>query len=81
MNAPRAMAVDDKANLADLFDVEQAMIEAHQALTRAMVGHGPHERENFVYYVGVARGRLSRVINRIYGQDQQLQDTTGESDP
>lgn len=67
MNEPRAQAIDDKASLDDLKDVERAMIEARQALTRAMVGLGPRERESFVFHVGVAHGRLSRVISRIYG--------------
>jgi hypothetical protein len=63
---PHARAEDDTMNLADLKDVEAALIEAHQALTRAMVGlGGPGERETFVFKVGFARGRLSRVSERI----------------
>jgi hypothetical protein len=57
---------DDRQNLADLKDIEAALIEAHQALTRAMVGFGgAGERERFVFEVGFARGRLGRVVERI----------------
>jgi hypothetical protein len=59
---------DDWQNLADLKEVEAALIEAHQALTRAMAGRGgTGERERFVFKVGFAGGRLSRVCSRIYG--------------
>jgi hypothetical protein len=59
---------DDLQNLADLKEVEAALIEAHQALTRAMAGlGGAGERERFVFKVGFARGRLSRISSRIYG--------------
>jgi hypothetical protein len=59
---------EDEANLADLKDAEAALIEAHQALTRAMVGlgGGAADREKFIFKVGFARGRLSRVSDRIY---------------
>jgi hypothetical protein len=57
---------DDELNLADLKDIEEALIEAHQALTRAMIGVGAGERERFVFKVGFARGRLSRITDRIY---------------
>ena len=58
---------EDEANLADLKEVEAALIEAHQALTRAMVGVGvAGERERFVFKVGFAGGRLSRISSRIY---------------
>ena len=69
MTEPRARAADDKQSLDDLKDVERAVTEARQALIRAIVGQGPRERETFVFHVGVARGRLSRVESRIYGQD------------
>jgi hypothetical protein len=62
-----AVKADDEANLADLKDAEAALIEAHQALTRAMVGlGGAGERERFVFKLGFARGRLSRVSSRIF---------------
>ena len=60
------MTDDDKANLADLHRIEQAVLEAQEALKRAMVGHGPKARELFAFKVGFARGRLMRVVNRIY---------------
>jgi len=65
---------EDEANLADLKEVEAALIEAHQALTRAMVGVGvAGERERFVFKVGFARGRLSRISSRIYGPAKERQ--------
>jgi hypothetical protein len=66
MNEPRARAQDDKQSLDDLHQVERAVIEARHALTKAMVGHGPRERESFIFNVGFARGRLSRIAERIY---------------
>jgi hypothetical protein len=65
MNEPRARAQDDKASLDDLHQIERAVIEARHALTRAMVGHGPRERESFIFNIGFARGRLSRIAERI----------------
>lgn len=65
-----AVRDDDEDNLEDLKDAEAALIKAHQALTRAMAGVGPlgerRERQDFVFQVGFARGRLSRVTGRIY---------------
>lgn len=60
------MSDDDQQNLADLHQVELAVIEAQEALKRAMVGHGPKARELFAFKVGFARDRLLRVVNRIY---------------
>lgn len=65
MTEPRALAMDDKATLDDLKDIERAMIDARQALTRAMVGIGPREREAFIFHIGFAKGRLSRITDRI----------------
>lgn len=67
MTEPRALVPDDKATLDDLKDVERAMIEASQALTRAMVGLGPREREAFIFHVGSAKRRLERISDRIHG--------------
>jgi hypothetical protein len=64
MSQPRAQ--DDKASLDDLEEIERAVIAARHALTRAMVGHGPRERESFVFNIGFARGRLQRIAERIY---------------
>jgi hypothetical protein len=66
MNEPRARAQDDKQSLDDLHQVERAVIEARHALTKAMVGHGQRERESFIFNIGFARGRLSRIAERIY---------------
>jgi hypothetical protein len=66
MSDPRARAQDDKQSLDDLHQVERAVIEARHALTKAMVGHGPRERESFIFNIGFARGRLSRIAERIY---------------
>jgi hypothetical protein len=60
---------DDKANLDDIYEVEVALMEARHALTKAMTGLGGRgEREEFIYKIGYARGRLSRVSSRIYGE-------------
>ena len=61
------MTEDDKQNLDDLREVERAVIEARHALTKAMVGQGSHHREAFLFHLGFARGRLSRVCDRAYG--------------
>ena len=62
---------DDQLNLADLEEIEAALIDAHQALTKAMVGLGVRaEREKFVFKVGFARGKLSRITERIYRVEQ-----------
>ena len=60
------MTEDDKQNLADLHQVELAVKEAQEALKSAIVGHGRPARELFLFKVGFARGRLSRVVNRVY---------------
>ena len=65
MNEPRARAQDDKQTLDDLHQIERAMIEARHALTKAMVGHGPRERESFIFNIGFARGRLARISERV----------------
>ena len=66
MSEPRPRAQDDKQSLDDLHQVERAVIEARHALTRAMVGHGPRERESFIFNIGFARGRLARIAERIF---------------
>ena len=61
------MSERDQANLDDLKDAEEALIEGRQALARAMTGLGGRaDRETFVFKVGFARGRLSRITSRIY---------------
>jgi hypothetical protein len=58
---------DDEANLEDLKEIEAALLLAHQAVARGLAGRGREgDRETFVYHVGFARGRLSRVSDRIY---------------
>jgi hypothetical protein len=60
------MNVDDQQTLDDLKDIERAVIEARQALIRAMVGLGQREREAFLFHLGFARGRLMRICDRVY---------------
>ena len=60
------MTEDDKQNLDDMREAERALIEARHALTKAMVGQGSHHREAFLFHLGFARGRLSRVCDRVY---------------
>jgi hypothetical protein len=56
-----------EGNLQDVEDVLAALIEARHALTRVIAGLGaPGDRETFIFKVGFARGRLSRVSERIY---------------
>ena len=69
MTEPRAAAIDDKANLDDMREIERALIEARQALIKAMAGLGRGERESFIFHIGFARGRLSRICDRIYGEE------------
>ena len=64
--SPHARSQDDKVNLDDLKEIEEALIKAHQALARAMAGLGQHERELFIFQIGWARGRLTRISERIY---------------
>ena len=58
-------AEDDRLNLDDLKDVADAIEHALAALKSAMVGGPPRNREAFLFQVGLARGRLSRVWRRI----------------
>jgi hypothetical protein len=68
-NDNHALSQDDKASLDDIAEVEIALMEARHALTKAMTGLGGRsEREEFVYKIGFARGRLARVSSRIYGE-------------
>jgi hypothetical protein len=69
---PHARSQDDQANLADLKETEEALIKARQALTRAMAGIGQRDREIFIFHVGFARGRLSRVSERILRPNPSL---------
>jgi hypothetical protein len=68
MKGPRASAIDDKATLKDLRLAMEALQQAEDNLTRAMVGQGRSKREAFIFYTGMAKGRLSRVTSRIYGE-------------
>jgi hypothetical protein len=61
----RASAGDDRLNLDDLAEVQKAVTEAMTALKAAMDGQGPAERERLLWNVGFARGRLSRIYDRI----------------
>ena len=77
----RASAVDDKDNLQDLRQTEEALMKAKHALSAAMVGQGSRKREEFVFYIGMAKGRLSRVVSRIYGEVVPPISDNEESDP
>ena len=58
-------ADDDRLNLDDLAEVQKAVTDAMTALRAAMDGQGPAERERLMWNVGFARGRLSRITDRI----------------
>ena len=62
------MNADDKAQLADLHRAIEALKKAESALQFALAHHGPKSREAFIFNVGFARGRLSRITSRIYGE-------------
>ena len=62
------MAIDDRPNLQDIEGAKQALEKARDHLEQAMVGKGPRSREAFIFYIGMARGRLSRVASRINGE-------------
>lgn len=65
---------DDEANLQDLHDAEAALIEARQALTRAIIGGriaGEPERKMFLFKFAFARGRLGRIWSRTYVRDER----------
>lgn len=59
-------AEDDRLNFSDLSEIAAAVEEAQKALRMAMEGRGRDAREQFMFHVGFARGRLSRVSDRIY---------------
>lgn len=76
------MNEEDKRSLDDLRQVERAVVEARIALTKAMVGQGPPARETFIFNIGFARGRLSRISERIYaGMEQPPPTIPDEVDP
>ena len=56
----------DKRNLADLREIRATLEMAEEALRKAMEGQGQGQREMFIFHVGWARGRLSRVSERIF---------------
>jgi hypothetical protein len=57
---------DDVENLNDIGDVVEALTAAVEALKAARAGLYPSGREQFIFQIGFARGRLSRVSERIY---------------
>ena len=65
-NDNRARAEDDRINLDDVRDVRSALEIALEALRKSMEGLGPVWREQFIFQIGFAIGRLSRVQSRIY---------------
>jgi hypothetical protein len=58
-------SADYVENLNDIVDAVEALTAALEALKAARAGGGPGERERFVFQIGYARGRLSRVSDRI----------------
>ena len=58
---------NDRQNLEDLQDVAEAIEEALEASQAVLAGGSQAERERLVFYVGFARGRLTRVSDRIRG--------------
>ena len=60
------MSDDDRQNLFDLHAVAQAIEIAQEALRKVMEGAGREEREQFLFQIGFAYGRLGRVCNRVY---------------
>jgi hypothetical protein len=61
---------DDRTNLFEVRDVILALEIALEALRKVMEGRGPEQREQFVFQIGFARGRLQRVCDRIYPAKQ-----------
>ena len=57
------MTEDDRK---DIEDAIEALNDALDALLEAERGASIAQRERFVFKVGFARGRLSRVSSRIY---------------
>jgi hypothetical protein len=59
-----------KDDFEDMQDVQEAIDALHEALAAlkaaGRAGAGRAERERFVFKIGFARGRLSRVSERIY---------------
>ena len=56
----------DKQNFDDLREIRAVLEMAEEALRKAMEGQGQGQREMFIFHVGWARGRLSRVTERIF---------------
>jgi hypothetical protein len=63
-----------RADRMNLDDVHEALAEIERAeaeLMRAMDGKGGQTaRSKFAFCIGVARGRLGRVIARLYGEER-----------
>ena len=62
---------EDKLNLDDVRDVRSALEIALEALRKSMEGHGPEHREQFIFQIGFAIGRLGRVQARIYPAEEK----------
>jgi hypothetical protein len=76
--SPHARSQDDQQNLADLKEARAALEMADEALRKAVEGQGQGQREMFVFHVGWARGRLSRVTDRIYRPSLPANDDDAE---
>ena len=62
-------ARDDQINASDLTETAFSIEEAQKALRMAMEGKGPEARDQFVFHIGFALGKLHRISNRIYRRD------------
>jgi hypothetical protein len=81
---------DDEASLGDLRDARDALADAIETLKKAMRCRQHSVRDEFVFKVGFAYGRLRKIIARDQGgwgnqiepqhAEAQWRDHTGESD-
>jgi hypothetical protein len=60
--------MNDAENLVDLKSAIEALKKAQTALEFSLVHYGPKSRDAFIFNVGFARGRLSRIASRIKGE-------------
>lgn len=60
--------MSDDENLVDLRDAIEALKKAQTSLEFSLTHVGPRSRDAFIFQVGFARGRLSRISARIYGE-------------
>jgi hypothetical protein len=68
------MTEDDRK---DIEEAIEALNDALEALLAAERGASRAQRERFVFKIGFARGRLSRVSDRIYAGPETGDDQAG----